>query len=558
MSNKNHPFNFYCKIRIRRTLRWKSARGVLAVMLLSLALSAGAFGQQLYYSFSPTPTTNWTSYSVPLVETAGWTVGSPGGPAPTQAQFQAALGSLDALSITLNTESFLDNVSMAGLATSTFNGCTADGWILANGSVINCQIGNPAPSIGSTFFQAPGKFVGNQSAAYGGNLTFDLAPINTGITSCVITLMQAPRAAAAGPNTAFEWGPYNSGMGVAPPGMTNVAQISAGVGDVLALRTDGTVVAWGSNIGALTNVPAGLTNIVAVSAGYSHNLALRSDGTVTWWGQNTVNTPPSGLSNVVAICAGANASLALRSDGTVVGWGTGFSSGVTNPPAYVSNVVAIASLQNPQTPEVNLALRRDGSVLAWPDVTEDPARYAYLTNVPAGLSNVTAVAAGGQHFLALMADGTVMAWGTNVSGQTNVPAGLTNVVAIAGGNSFSMALRQDGTVVGWGDNTYNETNIPTGLSNVVGVAGGGNNALALIGTGPPQGHALQTSPQRTDGVFGVAVSSQCGRVYALEYKLSLTAANWTPLPLVAGTGGMLTLSDATAAAGQRFYRVRRW
>ena len=33
------------------------------------------------------------------------------------------------------------------------------------------------------------------------------------------------------------------------------------------------------------------------------------------------------------------------------------------------------------------------------------------SDVPAGLSNVVAVAAGGQHSLALKADGTVVAWG---------------------------------------------------------------------------------------------------------------------------------------------------
>ncbi len=69
-------------------------------------------------------------------------------------------------------------------------------------------------------------------------------------------------------------------------------------------------------------------------------------------------------------------------------------------------------------------------------------------NVPAGLTNVTAVAAGRVHCLALKADGTVVAWGDNSHGQSTVPPGLANVVAIAAGNSGSLALRADGTVVG--------------------------------------------------------------------------------------------------------------
>jgi len=545
------------------------------VMLVSLALSAGAFGQQLYYSFPTEPTTNWVSYSVPLVETSGWAVGSPGGPAPTQAQFQAILGALYAFTITLNgasAEGFLDNVSLAGLATSTFDGCTPDGWMSSPsaGPILSCLNGNPPPSIGasggqtedSVAFGAPGKFLGNELATYGGNLTFDLELNNTTTMSCVITLVQTPSAAAAGPFTAFEWGAYNFGSGLVPPGLTNVAEVAMGSGDALALRRDGTVAAWGANFSfsgiGLTNVPTGLTNAIAVAAGVIHDLALRNDGTVAWWGYGGQNPPPSGLSNVVAICAGYNSSLALCNDGTVIGWGNGFPSGVTNPPPSLSNVVAIATEQNVSEFAENVALRRDGSLVGWTVVSQFTNSASYLTNLPSGLTNVIAVAAGGQHFLALKDNGTVVAWGDNGSGQTNVPPGLSNIVAVAGGGSFSLALRQDGTVIGWGDTNYNETSIPAGLSNVIGIAGAGNNALALIGSGPPQEHAPLTSANWTNGVFSVVTPTQCGRVYALEYTLSLSTPNWTPLPLVAGTGGILTLSDATAATGQRFYRVRRW
>jgi len=49
------------------------------------------------------------------------------------------------------------------------------------------------------------------------------------------------------------------------------------------------------------------------------------------------------------------------------------------------------------------------------------------------LSNIVSIATGGDHNLALRSDGTVVAWGDNRSGQTNVPPGLSNVVAIAAG-----------------------------------------------------------------------------------------------------------------------------
>ena len=47
------------------------------------------------------------------------------------------------------------------------------------------------------------------------------------------------------------------------------------------------------------------------------------------------------------------------------------------------------------------------------------------------VDNVVAIAAGDYHSLALKSDGTVVGWGYNVNNQTTVPAGLSNVVAIA-------------------------------------------------------------------------------------------------------------------------------
>ena len=78
---------------------------------------------------------------------------------------------------------------------------------------------------------------------------------------------------------------------------------------------------------------------------------------------------------------------------------------------------------------------------------------ALMLPIPAGLSGVTAIAAGGYHSLALKSDGTVVGWGATATGQTTIPAGLSGVIAIAAGYHHSLALKSDGTVVGWGDNT---------------------------------------------------------------------------------------------------------
>ena len=69
--------------------------------------------------------------------------------------------------------------------------------------------------------------------------------------------------------------------------------------------------------------------------------------------------------------------------------------------------------------------------------------------MPADLENLAAISAGGYHSLGLKIDGTVVAWGSNLSGQCNVPAGLSDVTAIAGGYAHSLALKSDGVVIAW-------------------------------------------------------------------------------------------------------------
>jgi hypothetical protein len=101
------------------------------------------------------------------------------------------------------------------------------------------------------------------------------------------------------------------------------------------------------------------------------------------------------------------------------------------------------------------------------------------TTVPAGLSDVRAIGAGGMHSLAVKSDGTVVAWGWNYSGQTTVPAGLSGVRAIAGEYLHTVALKRNGTVVAWGNNRYGQTNVPEGLRDIMAIDAGGNHTVAL-------------------------------------------------------------------------------
>lgn len=338
------------------------------------------------------------------------------------------------------------------------------------------------------------------------------------------------------------WGIELSSPATAANEASNILAVACSIAYSLALKADGTVMVWGAYIS--TNSPPDLTNLIAIAAGGDCSLAIRSGGKVIVWSDFThgPTNVPGDLTNAVAIAAGHDHALALKADGTIAVWANTISSN-TNVPAGLTNVVAIAAGS-----VHSLALRRDGTVVAW------GYSSGGSTSVPPGLTNVVGIAGGFSHSLALKSDGTLVAWG-----QTSVPSGLTNVVDIAAGFSHSLALKADGTVVAWGSNTYGQTNVPTGLTNVVAIAAAASHNLALVGDGPPIQSALTVNPIYSDDGFSLTVPSQSGRVFALEYKNSLMDNDWTDLPLVAGTGGMLTLTDETATnTTQRFYRVRRW
>jgi hypothetical protein len=197
-------------------------------------------------------------------------------------------------------------------------------------------------------------------------------------------------------------------------------------------------------------------------------------------------------SNAYGSAISSNALLSLW---PVVGWGSDVY-GQADVPAGLSNVVAIAAGDFH-----SLALKGDGTVMAWgAGQTNTGVNPQYGQSIiPSGLSNVASVARGYFHSLALEANGTIVAWGAGTTnagvspnfGQAIVPAALSNVVAIAGGAYHSLALEANGTVVAWGAGTTNpglspnfgQAIVPSGLSNVVAIASGLYHSLALEANG---------------------------------------------------------------------------
>lgn len=127
----------------------------------------------------------------------------------------------------------------------------------------------------------------------------------------------------------------------------------------------------------------------------------------------------------------------------------------------------------------SLALKADTTVVSW-------GWNGYCQTNTSGLSDVVAIAAGENHSVALLTNGCVVTWGCGDHGQTAVPlAAWSGVVAISAHKDHTLALKGDGTVVVWGDNAYSQTNLPAGLGNVVALAAGERHNLFL--TAQPAG-----------------------------------------------------------------------
>jgi alpha-tubulin suppressor-like RCC1 family protein len=243
-----------------------------------------------------------------------------------------------------------------------------------------------------------------------------------------------------------------------PDGVT-VTDLEAGGNHSLALLSNGQALAWGrnddgqlgngttddNNVPVPVDLPDGVT-VTDLAAGWQHSLALSSDGRVLAWGANNVgqlgngtNTPsnipvsvdlPDGVI-ATDLEAGNLHSLALLSDGRVLAWGANNVGQLGNGTNTSSNVpvsvdlpdgVAVTKLSSGS--EHTLALLSDRRVLAWGwnafgqlgNGTNTTATAPVPVALPSGVT-VTGLAAGGDHSLALLSDGQVLAWGHNGAGQ---------------------------------------------------------------------------------------------------------------------------------------------
>jgi alpha-tubulin suppressor-like RCC1 family protein len=232
-----------------------------------------------------------------------------------------------------------------------------------------------------------------------------------------------------------------------------------------ALLDDGTVMAWGeaAHYGpygvSRWRLPmrlAGVADAVAISG----DMALLRDGRVLAWGggwkgrlgnggTDTSFTPVSvrGIHDAVAIAASEDGGLALLRDGTIMGWGrenngeTASKSDTTEystVPVRVARIPAAVAIS--AWSGTNFVLLRDHTVVGWGD-----ARLGALASKAGGprhpgklvaLHDVVGIQSGIFNGMAVLADGTVMGWGSGMT--TRGPYYETHVpvkVAVLGANA---------------------------------------------------------------------------------------------------------------------------
>lgn len=138
----------------------------------------------------------------------------------------------------------------------------------------------------------------------------------------------------------------------------------------------------------------------------------------------------------------------------------------------------------------SLALLPDGRIEGWgsnvAEATRPPLERGWI-----------AIAAGGRHSLALHESGVLFGFGANDRGQTQTPAGLLRPVRFSAGEAFNVALTAQGVVFAWGDNLRGQTQLPPAISQsrpiptdpqrVVDVVAGRTHALALLRNGSAVG-----------------------------------------------------------------------
>ncbi|EEF60886.1 immunoglobulin domain-containing protein [Pedosphaera parvula] len=250
-----------------------------------------------------------------------------------------------------------------------------------------------------------------------------------------------------------------------------------------------------------TNVVPGTYTLVASNAfgSATSNVIVKVLGPVVVWGTSPspagggspspVNVPTNAF-NAIAISAGHGSSgngmdMALKADGTAVAWN---SSSTSLPvPANWTNLIQIVAGYNSMT---GLGLKNNGTVVGW------GGGIGLNASALATLSNIVDMEIDTQGSTFLRSDGSVTRLGG--SGSSFSSTGLSNVVSLAFEDDVFFALRSDGSVYSLGTGS--------GTNNVMAIAATRPGGMFLKRDGSVYSWPTNLPPAMTNNAIGVASS----------------------------------------------------
>ncbi len=307
-------------------------------------------------------------------------------------------------------------------------------------------------------------------------------------------------------------------------GFTDWISVSAGGGQSLGIRANGTLWAWGFNssgqLGDNTSinksspvsVVGGFTDWISASAGGYHSIGVRANGTLWAWGSNgsgrlgdnttaSKSSPVSvvgGFTDWISASAGRYHNVGVRANGTLWAWGVN-SYGTLGDNTVVSRSSPVSVVGGftdwvsaSAGREHSLGVRANGTLWAW-------GRNSYGTlgdntvvsksspvSVVGSFTDWISASAGDRHSLGVRANGTLWAWGRNSYGTlgdntvvsrsspVSVVGGFADWISASAGRYHSLGVRANGTIWAWGNNTSGRLgdNTIVSRSSPVSVVGG--------------------------------------------------------------------------------------
>ncbi|MFM2587535.1 hypothetical protein [Vibrio sp. TBV020] len=228
-----------------------------------------------------------------------------------------------------------------------------------------------------------------------------------------------------------------------------------------ALTTSGGVITWGNSAygGDSSSVQAQLTDVETIYATKGAFAALKTNGELVVWGNPRYGGDPSfqprgeniPLENIVRVFNGGEIFLVINNNGEVASWGG--TSDFNNFPNQLNKagdeiITFVPSYRAGVGKEVFSALLKDGSVVSWGSQLPPAYLSASLSN------NIVKVVGTDKTFAALDDNGILTLWGDTDSNAYNSNmdqySGVVDISSSQKGGSEYLITLESGEIIIWG------------------------------------------------------------------------------------------------------------